>query len=95
MTREELLTALRTTGGLPGPYRNRTPNFRTVYEAGTGPLLAPSGHFFVDYVTFTGGCNKEVPRELIDELEREGLITKAFPDKPHILAWVLATEKPA
>jgi hypothetical protein len=107
ITCDELLHALRNVDDLPtvrvrserknsftGQVRYfQRPNHRTIYEAGKGSALAPSGHFYVDYASFTAGCDKEVPRELIDRLEREGVIVKAYPDQPNIKAWRLAEKK--
>jgi hypothetical protein len=104
VTRDDVLNALRTTDELPTIRRRSVgkskwtgrmryiedPSHRTIYEAGKGVLLRPSGQFFIDYATYPGGTSDEIPRSIIDELEREGKIRRAFPDKPKINAWVLA-----
>jgi hypothetical protein len=84
LDRNAVLGVLRETSGLPGKHA-----FRTIYEAGVGPKLKPSGQFYIDYASFPGGTQGEVPLEVIQELEREGLVRKAYPDKPNIKAWVL------
>jgi hypothetical protein len=45
--------------------------------------------FYVDYASYPGGTTEEVPLTLIQDLESEGVIVRAFPDKPEINAWVL------
>lgn len=84
LTRDEVLHALKEIGQLPV-----TANRRMIYEVGIGEQLRPGGHFYIDYATFPGGTNKEVPRSVIAELEGEGLIIRAYPDT-RINAWVLA-----
>jgi len=84
MTRHKVLKVLQNVSGIPHG------DHRTIYEAGRGPMLLPTGEFFIDYSTYPGGSSDEVPLAVIQELEREGLIRKAFPKKPEIKAWVLA-----
>jgi hypothetical protein len=85
MTKNELLAALRNVDGLP-ELRSKKPNHRTIYEAGKGSNLAPSGHFYVDYATFPSGTTEEVPLYLIRELETEGLIRR---ESPSFKSWIL------
>jgi hypothetical protein len=91
LTAEEVLDALRNVDSLPsntGKLRHGE-KFRTIYEAGKGQQLRPSGQFFIDYAAYPGGSTGEVPIAVIRELESAGLITAAFPDNPKIKAWVL------
>jgi hypothetical protein len=85
LNRDQVLDALRNTSGLPLKSRGRT-----IYETGNGVLLRPSGHYQIDYASFPGGTAEEVLRDVIDQLEREGFIQRAFPNKPEINAWILA-----
>lgn len=99
MTKEELLTCLKQVDDLPDlPLVKRkgkswTRNRRMIYEAGTGDKLKRSGHWFIDYASYAGGTTEEVPRHLIAELEKDGILVRAFPEHPQIEAWVLATAK--
>jgi hypothetical protein len=43
----------------------------------------------MDYASFPGGLTGEIPRTLIDELERDGILERAFPQAPHINGWKL------
>ena len=63
---------------------------RTIYESGDERGRA-TGRFHVDFATYPGGSTEEVPRALIDELEKAGIIERAFPEGPHINAWKLST----
>lgn len=87
LTREELLMSLKEVNSLPSTRCGA--RGRTIYEAGKGPHLIPSGHFYVDYASFPGGTNKEVRRSLIDSFESDGLIIRAFSSARHINAWRL------
>jgi hypothetical protein len=92
-TSDEVLAVLREIGALPEPPRRaKYGKHRTIYEGGKGVHLAPSGHFYIDYASFPGGSGKEVPRQIIDDLEARGEIVRAFPGKPTINAWVLSGE---
>jgi hypothetical protein len=88
MNREKVLETLRNTDALPQCGKGKA--HRTIYEAGVGSALAASGQFYIDYASFSGGCSQEVPLRIIRELESQGFIKRAFPDKPSIKAWVLA-----
>lgn len=85
MTRSELISILTAVDGLPQP----GPRYRTIYEAGEGPHLKPSGHFYMDYASFPGGSTEEVPAALIKELEADGTLVRTFPRDPQINAWRL------
>lgn len=90
MTRDEVLTALRTVHDLPRiRLRNGRPNHRTIYEWGDNRGRG-TGRFGIDYATFAGGTAEEVPFSVIESLERDGLIVKAYPGAPNVKAWVLA-----
>jgi hypothetical protein len=91
MTRYELLKCMNAIEGLPQAPRRQV-NRRMIYEAGAGPRLDPSGHWFIDYASYPGGTREEVPRALIDSLEAEGVLKRAFPKEPHIKAWILAED---
>jgi hypothetical protein len=94
VNREELLKILRDVKSLPEVrLRGGKANHRTIYEAGRGARLQPSGHFFVDYASYGVGSSEEVPREIIHALETDGTIVRAFPDQPEINAWVLNTSQ--
>lgn len=94
MSREELLTALRTVHDLPKlRLRDGLPNRRTMYEWGNSKGEG-TGRFGIDYPTFTGGSAKEIPLALIHELEREGVIVKAYPACPNVNAWILNQIEP-
>jgi hypothetical protein len=84
MNRDVVLSALRAIDGLP-QWKNR--NFRSIYETGDNRGRG-TGEFQIDFASFPGGTTEEVPRRLIDELEREGVIVRAY--APHINAWKLA-----
>ena len=62
---------------------------RTIYEAGKGRKLAPSGHFYIDFAAYDGST-EEVSKSLIDRLEAEGKLVRAFPDNPKVNGWVIA-----
>jgi hypothetical protein len=80
LSKDEVIAALSNVGDVPDFGRRKG---RSIYEA-TGPR----GHFHIDYAAFTGGRTEEVPRNIIDELEREGIISRTFPDSP-ISSWSL------
>jgi hypothetical protein len=77
LNRDQVIAALSTVG-LP---RGR----RHIYE-----VAGPAGHFHIDYATYPDGSTGEVSRTIIDELEREGIIERAYPDMPHVNSWVRA-----
>jgi hypothetical protein len=83
MTRERLIAALSDISGLPVGAKRR----RMVYES------AGRRHFHVDYASFPGGTTEEVPKSLIDELERDGILVRAYPGCPEIAAWILGEQK--
>jgi len=85
MTRSQLISILSNVDDLPQP----GPRYRTIYEAGYGPKLKPSGRFFIDYASFPGGSMEEVPIDLIRELEADGTLIRTFPQDPQINAWRL------
>lgn len=87
LNRKEVLEALRNVANVP--QHRRGPKCRTIYEAGQGARLDPSGHFFIDYASFPGGTNQEVPLSVIRELEAEQVIVPLCPDNPKVKAWVL------
>ena len=86
LNKAQVLDALGNADALPfvGKGKRRMKPFRMIYE-----VAAPKGHFYIDYATYPGGTGDEVPLAVIAELEREGLITRAFEDAPHIQAWKL------
>ncbi len=88
MTRDELLATLQTVDGLPETRKGS--RHRTIYEAGIGARLRPSGQFYVDYASFPDGSAEEVPFNLITELESEGIIVRQSPD---FKSWTLARRK--
>jgi hypothetical protein len=94
VTENELLAYMANTKLIPGIQRRENGRYvtmrpkRTIYEAGKGARLEPSGHFYLDYATY-GGTSEEVPKSLIDRLEREKKLVRAFLDHPEINAWVL------
>jgi hypothetical protein len=88
MTEKMLLRIMNATVLIPD-IRLRDKR-RTIYETGEGSRLTPSGHFHFDYgAKEYGGPYEEVPKSLIDRLEREGKLVRAFPDKPELNGWVL------
>lgn len=89
LNRDQVLSALRDTAGLPET-RSKFKG-RTIYEGGHGPRLEPSGRFYIDYASYPGGTAEEISLSVIGELERGGAIRRAFPDKS-INAWVLCEE---
>jgi len=90
MNRTTLLQILQTTGSLRQTHKDKHAH-RTIYEAGDA-RGKQSGRFFVDYACCPGGSTEEVPYPLICELEVEGLIVRAFPDR-NVNAWILASER--
>jgi hypothetical protein len=84
VTRAQLLEVLRGTSSLPAWAKGRT-----IYEAGSGVTLRPSGRFYIDFASFAHGTAEEVPRDLIDALEADGTLRRAFPDHPKLNAWAL------
>jgi len=88
MNRRQVLTALRTIDDLPKTPHNKQ-NFRTIYETGDAKGRG-TGRFAIDYASFPGGTAEEVPIQIILELERDGLIRRAYPDRQAVKAWVLA-----
>jgi hypothetical protein len=85
LNKEQVLAALRNVAEVPSVGRR---SGRSIYE-----IAGPAGHFHIDYASFPGGSTGEVPRRVIDELECEGVIERAFPNAPHINSWSL-TRKP-
>lgn len=90
MTRDELLWVLSNVDGLPNPKKGG--KFRSIYEAGDQGGRK-SREFLTDYATFRGGSSKQVPRRLIVELEAEGVLIRAYPQRPDINCWKLANQK--
>lgn len=84
LNKNEVLNALRDVAGLPV-------KGRTIYETGDSQGRG-TGRYRIDYANFPGGTTGEVPREVIDELEREGLIQRAYTDQPRINSWTLADQ---
>ena len=64
---------------------------RTIYEAGNKRGYG-SGKFYIDYQHYPGGTEEEVPRRVIDKLEKEGVIVRAFPKNPQLNVWRLAND---
>lgn len=83
MTRDELLDIMRDVDCLPDGGHHRT-----IYEAGEGPRLEPSGRFHIDYATYGMGTGEEVPMGLIYRLVSEGILVPAFKNTD-IHAWIL------
>ncbi len=81
LSKAEVLDALKDADFVP---KFGTGVGRKIYE-----IAGPRGHFHIDYASFPGGTVDEVPRAVIDELERKGIIIRAYPDAPHINAWKL------
>jgi hypothetical protein len=81
LTRQQVLDALRARSGVPFKGKQTS---RHIYE-----IAGPQGHFHIDYAAFPGGATDEVPRKVIDELEAEGIIERAYPQAPHINGWKL------
>ena len=92
LNKKQILTALTDTAGLSTPNlaRSRQAAHRTIYETGDHRGKG-TGKFCIDYASFPGGTSEEVSRDVIDELERDGIIQRAYPDAPHLDAWVLTT----
>ena len=90
MTDAQLLAFMNDVRSIPTYKRKGTwsAKIRTIYEGGEGPRLAPSEHFYMSYATY-GGTTEEVPLPLIRRLEAEGKLVRAYPDQPHINAWIL------
>ncbi len=78
---DQTLAALRNTTAVPFVGKDVG---RSIYE-----IAGPSGHFHIDYAAYPGGTTDEVPRKVIDELEREGVIRRAHPNAPHLNVWKL------
>lgn len=89
MTKSELLDVLSNTYDLPTWGKRKEKAHRTIYESGIGPRLRPSGRFYVDYASYAHGTTEAVPLSLILQLESEGVLSRAFPEKPEINGWVL------
>jgi hypothetical protein len=87
MTEETLVRIMNETALIPNMSMGKR---RMIYEAVEGSRLAPSGHFHFNYGSPEfGGPFKEVPKSLIDRLEREGKLVRAYPDRPELNGWVL------
>ena len=82
LNKGQVLAALTNASGVPHFGKNVG---RTIYE-----IAGPRGHFQIDYATYPGGVTEEVPRSVIDELEQEGKIWRAFPNTS-INAWKLVS----
>jgi hypothetical protein len=82
-TKEEVIDALVNVDGIPTFRRKR--QYRMIYLAS-----GPGEHFYMDFASYPGGLDKEIPREVIDELEREETIERAFEFAPTCPAWKLA-----
>jgi hypothetical protein len=89
MTRERLIEVLRNTTALPRMNTAGLPRsvIRTVYEGGDRHGNG-TGDYYVDYPTY-GGTFEKVPRSLIDQMESDGSLVRAFPDDPNVNAWRL------
>ena len=87
LTKEQVLDALATIAELP--QSGQKFKGRTIYETGDA-LGRGTGKYAIDYASYPGGTAEDVSRKVIDELERDGFIRRAFPNKPEINAWVLA-----
>src|ERR1035441_9608388 len=88
MDKATLLHVLQNTQSLPFASRDGVKR-RTIYESGDVRGRG-TGRFHIDFAAYDGGTAEEISRVLIDELEREGILTRAFADKPAIDAWVLS-----
>lgn len=82
MSEETLMQIMNSTSLIPA-IKGRLSGIRTIYESS-----GPRGHFFVDYSAY-GGTKEEVPRELIDRLEAEGKLVRAFQFDLSCNAWRL------
>ena len=87
LTKEEVLSALRNVEQLP-EYRGWQ-KCRTIYEWGDSKGRG-TGRFGLDFAAYPGGTAEEVPRSVINELEHEGIIERAFPNAPSVNGWKLA-----
>jgi hypothetical protein len=81
MTRERLIEVMRNVRDLPFGDR------RTIYEAGDR-RGNPVGEYFIDFASY-GGTSERVPRNLIDQMEQDGSLVRAFPTASHVNAWRL------
>lgn len=88
LTKNEVLNALRNIAGLPDWTKKQKYVGRSIYETGDSRGRG-TGEFQIDFASFPGGTSEYVPRPVIDELERDGLIVRAFADNPKINAWKL------
>lgn len=91
MNREQLLKCLRETAQLPFANRKGIKE-RTIYEGGDRNGRG-SSEYFVDFASYPGGSTEQVPRSLIDQLESEGVLIRAFPNAPAVNGWVLNRDK--
>jgi hypothetical protein len=82
MTEDELLRIMNHTALIPSS-RSKMSGKRTIYEA-----AGSRGFFFIDYAAY-GGTTEGVPKPLIDRLEAEGKLVRAFPGSPKLNAWRL------
>ena len=80
MTEEILLVIMGAVDSIP--FGGKSGKRRTIYEA------QASGHFFIDFPCYSGST-EEISKQLIDRLELEGKLVRAFPNSPHINGWVL------
>lgn len=79
LSKSEILKSLRDVSMLPSHASHRT-----VYETRDGDIA-------IDFAAYPGGTVNRVPLDLILELEKDGIVQRAFPDK-RINAWILASE---
>jgi hypothetical protein len=92
LTRDKVLETLRNVSEVP--HSGTGSKRRTIYEAGDLRGRG-SGRFFMDFAAFSGGTGEEVPLNVIQELENERIIMRAYLDKPEIKAWVLRANREA
>ena len=84
MDEQTLLNVMHKTSTLPHGGE------RTIYEAGDTRGNG-CGEYYIDFATYDGTTAK-VPRSLIDALESQGVLRRAFPDQKYLNAWRLAKQ---
>lgn len=82
LNKAQVLAAMRETADIPYGDKDGRKR-RNIYET-------VNGDFHLDYATYLGGRAEEVPRGVIDELEREGIIVRAYPTVPKVNCWKLS-----
>lgn len=83
LSKDEVVSVLNNTAALPSFARGK----RTIYE-----VASPRGQYCIDFASY-GGTTAEVSPQVISELERDGVIERAYPNSPNVHAWVLSERK--